>query len=386
MGAQTGAEPGRAVAGARPYFHDDDVPEILGRLEKVLRGGRLIFGDNTREFEEGFRAYVGAAHAVAVNSCTTALEITLRHYGVAGREVIVPTNTFASVAKAVIYAGGVPVLADMDEATFCLDVEDALSRVTPLTAGVIAVHIAGLVDPRFDELRRACRERGIFLVEDGSHAHGASLDGRRAGALADAACFSFYPTKIMTTGTGGMITTDDDRLAAFARSVRHHGQGEGGLEDIVNLGNDWCMNELSAVLGVYQLKRLEESVEHRRRLVAWYREELAGDDWVSIPDYPANVRHAYYKIPVMLARGVDKEALRRLLRDDHRIEVGSIYDPPCHLQPVFQQLLGCRRGMFPKAEAALARQTCLPAHALVTREDVAASAAAVRGAVARCRA
>lgn len=384
MSTRVEAELKKAVAGARPYFHGDDIPEILGRVEEVLRGGRLIFGPNTREFEEGFRAEVGTAHAVAVNSCTTALEIALRFYDVRDREVIVPTNTFASVVKAVIYAGGLPVLAEMDAHTFCLDVDDTLSRVNGRTAGVIAVHVAGLIDPQFERLRRLCRERGLFLVEDGSHAHGAALDGRKAGSLSDAACFSFYPTKIMTTGTGGMITTDNAELAAFARSLRHHGQGE-GLEDIVNFGNDWCMDELSAVLGIFQLRRLGESVEHRRQLVGWYRQELAGDEWLTIPDYPATVRHAYYKIPVLLAPGIDKNRLRQILRDEHRIEVGSLYDPPCHLQPVFQQHLGYRRGMFPRAEAALSRQTCLPAHALVSRDDVAATAAAMRQAVERCR-
>lgn len=384
MSTQAGAELKRAIAGARPYFHEEDVPEILERVEAVLRGGRLIFGANTREFEESFRAEVGTGHAVSVNSCTTALEIALRFYDVRGREVIVPTNTFASVVKAVIYAGGVPVLADMDPHTFCLDVDDALSRVTPRTAGVIAVHIAGLIDPQFERLRGLCHERGLFLVEDCSHAHGAALDGRKAGSLADAACFSFYPTKIMTTGTGGMIATDDAGLADFARSLRHHGQGE-GLEDIVNLGNDWCMDELSAVLGIFQLRRLGQSVEHRRQLVEWYRQEFAGDAWLTIPDYPPNVRHAYYKIPVLLEPGIDKGRLRRVLRDEYGIEVGSIYDPPCHLQPVFQQHLGCRRGMFPRAEETLRRQTCLPAHALVSREDVAAAASALRRAVERCR-
>lgn len=383
MSTRAGAGRKKEVAGARPYFHEEDIPDILVRVEEVLRGGRLIFGGNTREFEESFRAAVGAAHAVSVNSCTTALEIALRFYDVRGREVIVPTNTFASDVLAVMYAGGTPVLADMDARTFGLDVEDAVTRIGPRTAGVIAVHIAGLIDPQFERLRQLCRDRGLFLIEDASHAHGAAVDGRKAGSLADAACFSFYPTKIMTTGTGGMITTDNAELAAFARSLRHHGQGA-GLEDIVNLGNDWCMDELSAALGIYQLKRLEQNVEHRRRLVEWYRRELSGDAWLTIPEYPPHVRHAYYKIPVLLEPGIDKNRLRRILRDEYEIDIGSLYDPPCHLQPVFQRQLGCRRGMFPRAEEILLRQTCLPAHAVVGPEDVGAVADALRQAVGRC--
>ena len=228
------------ISGARPYFHDDDVPQVLARLEEIIRGGRLIFGQNTREFEESFRQYVGVEHAVSVSSCTAALEITMRFFGVQGREVIVPTNTFAACVAAIKYAGGIPVLADMDPETFCLETADVLSRINENTAGVIVVHIAGLIDPDIDGLREVCRERGLFLIEDPSHAHGASIDDRRAGSLADAACFSFYPTKVMTTGTGGMITTNNPDLAEYARSLRHHGQGK-SLEQIVNFGSDWCM-------------------------------------------------------------------------------------------------------------------------------------------------
>ena len=155
----------RRVSGARPLFHEDDVPELLGRVEKIIRGGRLIFGENTREFEESFREYVGTRHAVTVNSCTTALEIAMRFYGAKGREVIVPTNTFASCVKAVMYAGGTPVLASMNPETFCLDTEDVLSRINERTAGVLVVHIAGLVYPDMDRLREVCRERGLFRSE-----------------------------------------------------------------------------------------------------------------------------------------------------------------------------------------------------------------------------
>src|ERR1043165_4814419 len=227
----------RRVSGARPLFHEEDVPELLGRIENIIRGGRLIFGENTREFEERFREYVGTRYAVTVNSCTTALEIALRFFGAKGREVIVPTNTFASCVKAIMSAGGTPVLAGMNPATFCLDTEDAISRINSNTAGIIVVHIAGLIYPEIDRLREIARERGLFLIEDPSHAHGATIDERPARSLSDAACFSFYPTKVMTTGTGGMITTNNDGLADYARSLRHHGQGK-SLEEIVNFGSD----------------------------------------------------------------------------------------------------------------------------------------------------
>jgi dTDP-4-amino-4,6-dideoxygalactose transaminase len=374
----------RKISGARPMFHEEDVPELLARLENIIRGGRLIFGENTRAFEEAFRQHVGTQHAVSVNSCTTALEIAMRFFGVKRREVIVPTNTFASCVKAVMYAGGTPVLGDMDVKTFCLDTEDIISRINANTAGIIVVHIAGLIYPEIDRLRDECRARGLFLIEDSSHAHGATIDERPTGGLADVACFSFYPTKIMTTGTGGMITTDNAELAAYARSVRHHGQGE-SLESIVNLGNDWCMDEMSAALGIYQLKRLRENVDHRNRIVEWYRRELKDIEWIKAPVYPENLRHAYYKFPVMLGDDVNKNKLREIMLDEYQIELGSIYDPPCHMHPIFQKELGCYEGMFPQAEATLRQQICLPVHAAITEEDVTTVTTALHEVAVRVR-
>jgi perosamine synthetase len=385
MTMQVTASPGRAIMGARPYFHEEDMPEILERLGSVLRGGRLILGPNTKELEESFRRRVGTEHAVCVSSCTAALEITLRFFGVRDREVILPTNTFAAVVNAVVYAGGHPVLAETDPHTFNLDTDDALRRINERTAGIILVHTAGLISPDLDRLRQTCRARNLFLLEDGSHAHGASINGRHAGSLTDAACFSFYPTKIMTTGTGGIITTDESSLAAYARSLRHHGQGT-SLEDITNMGSDWCMNELSAVLGIYQLKRLGENVEHRRRVAGWYREQLREIDWIEIPAYSDHVRHAYYKLPVLLAEGIDKHRLQAILLEEEKIEIGSIYDPPCHLQPVFQKKFGWHAGLFPQTERILSRQTCLPMHALISEDDVEGVVAVLKQVVDRCRA
>lgn len=360
---------GRKIAAARPWFAEEDLGEVLPAIEAILKSGRLILGPHTQQFEEAFRNYVGTEHTVAVSTCTAALQIALRFHQVQGREVILPTNNFIGVVSAVLYEGGTPVLADMDPETFCMDLDDALSRITPRTAGIIVVHIAGRVDPGIDRLRTVCEERGLFLIEDAAHAHGAAIGTRKAGSLAETACFSFYPTKIITTGTGGMITTRNSKLAQFARSLRHHGVGS-SLDDVVNLGNDWCLGEINALLGTYQLKRLDENVAHRNRMVDLYRQRLGKEQWLKIPSHPENVRHAYYKFPVLLRADMDRDRFRRMLWTDFAIENGGIYDPPCHLQPVLRQMFGFAPGMFPKAEATLKRQICPPIHSVLSPEDV----------------
>ena len=375
---------GRKIAAAMPRFPREDLDEILPAIEAILKSGRLILGPQTQQFEEAFRNYVGADHAVAVGTCTAALQIALRFQRLEGREVILPTNNFVGVVGAVIAEGGTPVLADMDPATFCMDLDDALARITPRTAGIIVVHIAGRIDPGIDRLRAVCDERGLFLIEDAAHAHGAAIGTRKAGTLADTACFSFYPTKVMTTGTGGMITTKDPQLAQYARSLRHHGV-RSSLDDVVNLGNDWCLGEINALLGRYQLKRLDENVAHRNRMVGLYRSRLGDEDWLTIPTHPDNVLHAYYKFPVLLGQEMDRDRFRRLLWTEFAVENGAIYDPPCHLQPVLRNLFGFREGMFPKAEAALKRQLCPPIHSSLSAEEVHAAADAMLAVASRCR-
>lgn len=357
------------IAAARPFFTEDDQQAILDATREILKSGRLILGDYTREFESQFRRYVGVPHAVAVSSCTAALQITLRFLGSRGSEVVLPTNNFPGVVSAALYEGLDPVLADMDPQTFCIDIDDAIRRVTPRTAGFVVVHIAGLIPPEIDRLRNFAADHRMFFIEDASHAHGAEIDGRRAGSLADAGCFSFYPTKILTTGTGGMITTEDARLADYARSVRHHGQGPDRVV-FLRQGNSWCMGEIQAAMGLRQLGHLDENVRRRNQIVARYRDQLDGEPWVEVPLCPENIRHAYYKFPVLLGEEIDTGRMRRILEEEHGIENGTIYDPPCHLQPLFRDRFAASAGTYPNAERFLSRQFCPPMHACLSDGDV----------------
>jgi dTDP-4-amino-4,6-dideoxygalactose transaminase len=281
----------------------------------------------------------------------------------------VPTNTFVATANAVIYAGGTPVLADIKATTLCLDPAEILKRITSRTKGVVVVHLAGFPCPEIDEIGNICREHGLFLMEDVAHAHGATIDGRKTGSLSQAGCFSFYPTKVMTTCTGGMLTTNDDKLAEYARSVRHHGVGA-GLHDIVNLGNDWLMDEISAVLGTYQLQSLEANIARRNNIARLYRSNLTGIPGLMTFNVPDNIRHVYYKYPVYLSSAVDTDRLTSIMKNNYSISLGSVYDPPCHLQPVYQKLYGFHKGGFPVADAVLENVRCLPIYPQMTDNEL----------------
>jgi len=283
----------------------------------------------------------------------------------------------------VLYAGGVPLLADIRPDTLCLDPEDLLKRITPRTCGVIVVHIAGLICPEIDRLQEICHAKGLFLLEDAAHAHGATINGRKAGSLGDAGCFSFYPTKPMTTCVGGMITTNDDRLADYAYSLRHHGVGK-DLNDIVNLGNDWLMSEIDALLGTYQLRLLEANLRRRNEIAQRYADGLNKIGGINVLRVAPQIRHSYYKYPSWLSETVDKAKLMAMMESRYGISLGSVYDPPCHLQPVYQRVFGFHNGMFPVAERTLKKVVCLPMFAQMTDEEVDYVIQSLKEAIAYC--
>src|SRR5580693_1972196 len=266
--------PERTVPAARIQFLPEDRAWITARIDEVLASGQLTLGKYGAEFERRFAALCGTRHAIAVNSGTSSLEIILRALDVAGRDVLVPTNTFFATAAAVVHAGGRPVLVDMDPESFAVRPEDALRALTPQTAGIIAVHIGGIVSRRMPELQELARRKGLWLVEDAAHAHGSALGGTAAGAFGIAASFSFYPTKVMTSAEGGMIVTDDDRIDAEARIYRDQGKASFTQNAHTRMGYNWRLSEPHAIIGLRHLERLPAMIADRQRIAALYDEGL----------------------------------------------------------------------------------------------------------------
>jgi perosamine synthetase len=352
--------PHRSIPAARIVFSPEDRKKILDMIDESLRSGSLTLGPRTREFEEAFALRHGVPHAIAVSSGTSALEIIFRSLGVEGREVVIPTNTFFATAAAAIHAGGLPRLADVSAATLALSPETLEAALSPATAAVVLVHIGGFVTPDVDAIRAICDRHGVALVEDAAHAHGASFDGRPAGSFGHAAAFSFYPTKVMTSGEGGMITTSDDSLREDA--VIYRDQGKAGFlgGDHVRMGYAWRMSELHAAVGLVHLSRLDEAIATRRRAAVRYDEalgDLSGCRPIPVP--PASLSN-YYKYVALLDPGIDRPELKRLLVERTGVSLsGEVYASPLHRQPVFSGLSG---GSFPVADDVCARHICLPVH------------------------
>ena len=352
---------------ARVYFPDEDRRIILLQIDEALTTGQLTLGKHVKLFEESFAQKVGTQYAVAVNSGTSSLEIPLRIFNVRDKTVLVPTNTFFATPAAVIHAGGRPRFIDVDLRTFAIGLQEIQRRITEDTAGVIVVHIAGIVTPEMPAIREFCQQRGLFLLEDAAHAQGSSLSNQSAGSFGDAASFSFYPTKVMTSAEGGMIVTNRKDVYEEALVYRDQGKGDFYSNFHTRLGYNWRMSEPHAIIGRTQLARLDEFIAARNRIARIYEKELADVPGITTLPLPPDCRSNYYKYLVLLDDPDDRKEFKRTLREDYGVGLsGEVYDTPCHLQPVFAEFSA---GDFPIAADVCARHVCLPVHAAMKVEE-----------------
>lgn len=346
------------VPAARIEFQPEDRQWIADRIQEMLASGQLTLGQYGKAFEEGFAKLCGIEHAVAVNSGTAALEISLRALDVDGKDVLVPANTFFATAAAVVHAGARPVLMDTDPATFGTAPEEIERRLTPETGAVVVVHIGGLVSPRMPEIQALLAARGVALVEDAAHAHGSSYDGVRAGAFGVAGAFSFYPTKVMTSAEGGMLVTHDARVAEEARIYRDQGKASFTVNAHTRLGYNWRMSEPHAVIGLRHLERLPEMIADRQRVAALYDDALKDFEGLSPLPVPAGGSCNYYKYVVRMERPFDRKRLKAELRERHGVCLaGEVYEDPIQRQPIFERYAA---GPLPASERVCASHVCLP--------------------------
>jgi len=360
----------KSVPPVKPYFPDEDIQQLKNCLEEILRSGMLTLHTYTKQFEKMFAEFSGTKFAIATNSGTAALEIALRCTKVReGDEILVPTNTFSATAASVFMAGGRPKLVDIDSKTLCVDVENIQRNITAKTRGIIAVHIGGLICPEIMAIKEICDDLDLFLIEDAAHAQGSRINDKYAGSLGDAGCFSFYPTKVMTTGEGGMITTDNEEWAKKAAILRDQGKESSSSELIVELGHNWRMQELSAAMGLAQLKRLPEILEKRNSIAHFYDNAFSRMSGVRPLITPAGLTNNYYKYVLILENDIDRQKLKQGLRDKGVRCGGEVYWPPLHLQPVYQRLLGTDKRDFPNAEDVCKRMICPPIYAQMLRAD-----------------
>jgi perosamine synthetase len=299
----------------RPFVGEDEV----AAAGEVIRSGWLTQGERVQEFETSVARYVGAGRAVAVSNCTTALHLALLAAGVGpGDEVICPSFSFIATANAILHAGAQPVFVDINPRTYNIDPELVEAAITPRTKVIMPVDQIGLAAD-INAIRTIAERYGLKVVEDAAPSLGAMIGGRRVGSLSDLTCFSFHPRKSITTGEGGVITTDDPEAAAWLSRIRSHGASTSDLqrhrsktvafEEYRELGYNYRMTDIQAAIGVVQLRKLDSILAERRRLAARYAKLLAGYEWLEVPFEPHDSFHTYQSYCIRLRSEKMREAI-----------------------------------------------------------------------------
>jgi perosamine synthetase len=385
---------------ARVEFLPFHVPSIgneeIDAVVQVLKSGWLTTGAKVKEFEKQFSQFVGSRHGVAVNSATAALHLALKAVGVShGDEVIVPTMTFAATAEVVLYLGAKPVLVDCEPDTLNIDPAALERALTAKTKAILPVHFAGHPCD-MDRILDFARARDLKIIEDAAHALPAAYGSRRIGSLGDITCFSFYATKTLTTGEGGMATTDNAEWAEQMRMLSLHGISHDAWDrygsqgswyyEILTVGYKYNLTDIAASLGIEQLKKCRALATARRRVAEAYDRGFADLAEIHTPVSRNGVEHAWhlYVIQLDLDRlTIDRREFIEALRQRN---IGtSVHFMPLHLHPYYQRTFAYQRGDFPNAAAAYERIISLPIYPKMTADDVNDVIDAVRAIVERRR-
>jgi dTDP-4-amino-4,6-dideoxygalactose transaminase len=377
---------------ALPMIGEEEIQEVVDSL----RSGWITTGPKVKRFEAQFAEYVGVRHAIAVSSCTAALHVALTALGIGpGDEVIVPTLTFCATANVVLHLGATPVIVDVDQ-SMQISIAEVQRNITPRTRAIVPVHYAGQACDLAELLALAERHH-LPLVEDAAHAAGSDYRGARIGSHGRAVAFSFYATKNLTTGEGGMITTNDDDLAGRMRLLTLHGMSRDAWKryteagswhyEVVEAGYKNNMTDIQASLGIHQLRRLDGFITERQRMAAEYLAAFSGFSEILLPPRLPGRNHVYHLFPIRLAPGRLSIGRAEFIRQLQERRIGtSVHFIPLHRHPVYQRACGLTPEQYPVAEALYANLLSLPLYPRMSDSDVADVIGAVSDVIEQYRA
>jgi len=348
---------------SKPLIGKEEKEAVL----KVLDSGMLAQGPKVKEFEEKFAEFCGAKYAIAVNSGTAALHAALYSMGIkSGDEVITVPFTFVATANCIIMQGAKPVFVDVDEKTFNIDVKQIEKKITKKTKAILPVDLYGQIY-NYPELKKIAEKYNLVILEDACQAVGAELDGKKAGTFGDTSAFSFYATKNMITGEGGMITTNNEKFAEMAKRFRHHGQSEQTRYEYYDLGYNYRMMDIQAAIGLEQLKKINNLTNKRIENALYLTKNLKDVKGIEVPFVKKNAKHVFHQYTIKV-NPVIRDRLVSYLKEKE-IGTGIYYPKPLHLHPFFTKL-GYKQGDFPVAEKLSKQVISLPVHPALTKDEL----------------
>lgn len=358
---------------AKPIIGEEEIENVV----EVLKSGMIAQGPKVMEFEEKFANWIGAKYGIATNSGTSALHVALLACGIGeGDEVITTPFTFIASGNAIVYTGATPVFADIDLDTYTIDPDKIEDLITDKTKAILPVQLYGQAAD-MDKIREIAEKHDLKIIEDAAQAHGAEYNGEKVGTLGDMACFSFYPTKNMTTSEGGMITTNDEELAKKAQMFRAHGASERYHHD--EIGYNFRMTDIAAAIGLAQLKVIDEFNDKRISNADYLNEQLKDIEGIVTPKSPDNYKHVYHQYTIRVEKGNRDDWVEFLTNKG--IGTGIHYPIPLYNQPIYKKL-GIE-GDCPLAEKAADNVISLPVHPSLTKEDLDLVVDAVKEASAK---
>lgn len=358
----------RTVPLSAPWINQDDIDAVLA----VLQTSHLSIGPQVKAFERAVADRVGVKHGLAVNSGTSGLHLILEALGIGeGDEVITTPFSFVASANCIIYTGATPVFVDIDPDTLAIDPARIEAAITPRTKAIIPVDVFGQPCP-IEEISAIAKRHNLAVVQDSCEAIGAVRNGKEVGGAeyCDAAVFAFYPNKQMTTGEGGIVVTNSDDLARAIDSLRNQGRDDAGTwMNHVRVGYNYRLDEMSAALGLSQVNRLDQILDHRDNVAKMYQQRLTGVQGITVPQVlPETSRMSWFVYVVQLDEGIDKgEVIRQL---DDRGVPSRPYFSPIHLQPVYREKFGFQGGEYPVTEAISQRTLAIPFYSLMPEDEV----------------
>lgn len=358
---------------AKPIIGEEEIENVV----EVLKSGMIAQGPKVMEFEEKFANWIGAKYGIATNSGTSALHVSLLACGIGeGDEVITTPFTFIASGNAIVYTGATPVFADIDLDTYTIDPDKIEDLITDKTKAILPVQLYGQAAD-MDKIREIAEKHDLKIIEDAAQAHGAEYNGEKVGTLGDMACFSFYPTKNMTTSEGGMITTNDEELAKKAQMFRAHGASERYHHD--EIGYNFRMTDIAAAIGLAQLNVIDEFNNKRISNANYLNEQLKDVEGIVTPKSPDNYKHVYHQYTIRVEKGNRDDWVEFLTNKG--IGTGIHYPIPLYNQPIYKKL-GIE-GDCPLAEKAADNVISLPVHPSLTKEDLDLVVDAVKEASAK---
>lgn len=371
-----------------PLIGEEEKKEVL----EALDSGWITTGPRTQKFEENFSSYIGCSHSIAVNSCTAGLHLSLATIGVgSGDEVITSPFTFCATANAIIHLGATPVFADIDPKTRNIDPHEIANKITSRTKAILPVHYGG--HPcAMDEILQIAKEHKLFVVEDAAHAVAAEYKGRKIGSIGDLTSFSFYATKNLTTGEGGMITTNNSALEERIRPLALHGinrdtwrryeKGGSWYYEVLDSGYKYNMSDILAAIGIHQLEKMPRLQQIRKDYVERYSVAFAGLPAIETPYEAPEVKHAWHLYSILIKPETLSIDRAQFIEELYKENIGtSVHFIPLHLQPYYREKFSFQRGDFPQTEYVYDRIISLPLYPRMSEQDVEDVISAVRGIV-----